>query len=129
MTENIQNTGITPEDEEKLGKIASRRTSFKIHFSIFLIANTFLWVVWFFLFKDKEEETFLTAILFLLIVWLLALILHYMIVYKWTRNYREKEFTSLKQQLLQQMNEIDSLKQKVENKKSEGNNTDNNLTD
>ncbi len=129
MTENIQNTGITPEDEEKLRKIASRRTSFKIHFSIFLIANTFLWVVWFFLFKDKEEETFLTAILFLLIVWLLALILHYMIVYKWTRNYREKEFTSLKQQLLQQMNEIDSLKQKVENKKSEGNNTDNNLTD
>ncbi len=129
MTENIQNTGITPEDEEKLRKIASRRTSFKIHFSIFLIANTFLWVVWFFLFKDKEEETFLTAILFLLIVWLLALILHYMIVYKWTRNYREKEFTSLKQQLLQQMNEIDSLKQEVENKKSEGNNTDNNLTD
>ena len=129
MTENIQNTGITPEDEEKLRKIASRRTSFKIHFSIFLIANTFLWVVWFFLFEDKEEETFLTAILFLLIVWLLALILHYMIVYKWTRNYREKEFTSLKQQLLQQMNEIDSLKQKVENKKSEGNNTDNNLTD
>lgn len=119
MTENIQNTGITPEDEEKLRKIASRRTSFKIHFSIFLIANTFLWVVWFFLFKDKEEETFLTAILFLLIVWLLALILHYMIVYKWTRNYREKEFTSLKQQLLQQMNEIDSLKQEVENKKSE----------
>ncbi len=129
MTENIQNTGITPEDEEKLRKIASRRTSFKIHFSIFLIANTFLWVVWFFLFKDKEEETFLTAILFLLIVWLLALILHYMIVYKWTRNYREKEFTSLKQQLLQQMNEIDSLKQEFENKKSEGNNTDNNLTD
>lgn len=101
---------ITPEEEAKLAKMAARRTSFKIHLAIFILANAFLWVVWYFLFKDSEDITFLKAILFLLIVWLLAIILHYMIVYKWTKSYKEKELTSLKKMRLMQLREIENLK-------------------
>ncbi len=101
---------ITPEEEAKLAKMAGRRTSFKIHLAIFILANAFLWVVWFFLFKGKEDTTFLKAILFVLIVWLLAVILHYMIVYKWTKSYKEKELSSLKKLRMRQIEEIERLK-------------------
>ena len=111
MEENNLNTPeISPEEERKLEKMAARRTSFKIHFAIFLIANAFLWVVWYFLFKGKEDTTFLKAILFVLIVWLLAVVLHYMIVYKWTKSYKEKELSSLKKRHMEHIREIENLK-------------------
>lgn len=118
MAENsTTNQALSPEEEAKLRKIASRRTSFKIHLAIFLLANTFLWVVWYFLFQGKDDKTFFTAILFLLIVWLLAIILHYMIVYKWTGNYKEKEFSALKQNLQKQIQEVENLKAELSSKK------------
>ena len=107
---------ITPEEEAKLAKMAARRTSFKIHLAIFILSNAFLWVVWYFLFKDSEDITFLKAILFLLIVWLLAVILHYMIVYKWTKSYKEKELTSLKKIRQRQLLEIENLKAEMAQK-------------
>lgn len=111
MAENNPNIPeITPEEEAKLAKMASRRTSFKIHLAIFILANAFLWVVWYFLFKGKEDITFLKAILFVLIVWLLAIILHYMIVYKWTKSYKEKELSSLRKLRMRQIEEIEQLK-------------------
>ena len=119
MEENKKNnTEISAEEEAKLAKMAARRVSFKIHLAIFVIANAFLWVVWYFLFKDSVENTFLMAILFVLIVWLLAIILHYMIVYKWTKSYKEKELTSLKKLRQQQLLEIENLK--AEMKQEEG---------
>ena len=111
MEENNPNIPeISPEEEAKLAKMAARRSSFKIHLAIFVLANAFLWVVWFFLFQGKEDTTFLMAILFVLIVWLLAVILHYMIVYKWTKSYKEKELSSLKKLRQQQLLEIERLK-------------------
>ena len=117
MAENNPNIPeITPEEEAKLAKMAARRTSFKIHLVIFILSNAFLWVVWYFLFKDSEDITFLKAILFLLIVWLLAIILHYMIVYKWTKSYKEKELTSLKKIRQRQLLEIENLKAEMAQK-------------
>lgn len=117
MAENNPNIpDITPEEEAKLAKMAARRTSFKIHLAIFILSNAFLWVVWYFLFKDSEDITFLKAILFLLIVWLLAIILHYMIVYKWTKSYKEKELTSLKKIRQRQLLEIENLKAEMAQK-------------
>lgn len=119
MAENNQNIPeISPEEAAKLAKMAARRTSFKIHLAIFILTNAFLWVVWYFLFKGKEDATFLKAILFLLIVWLLAIILHYMIVYKWTKSYKEKELTSLKKLRLRQLQEIENLKAEMAQKES-----------
>ena len=119
MEENKKNNAeISAEEEAKLAKMAARRVSFKIHLAIFVIANAFLWVVWYFLFRDSVENTFLMAILFVLIVWLLAIILHYMIVYKWTKSYKEKELTSLKKLRQQQLLEIENLK--AEMKQDEG---------
>ena len=99
-----------------MAKMAARRSSFKIHLAIFVLANAFLWVVWFFLFQGKEDTTFLMAILFVLIVWLLAVILHYMIVYKWTKSYKEKELSSLKKLRQQQLLEIERLKAEMSQK-------------
>ena len=119
MAENNQNIpDISPEEAAKLAKMAARRTSFKIHLAIFILANAFLWVVWYFLFRGKEDITFLKAILFLLIVWLLAIVLHYLIVYKWTKSYKEKELTSLKKLRLRQLQEIESLKAEMAQRKS-----------
>ncbi len=112
---NLNAPEISPEEERKLEKMAARRTSFKIHFAIFLIANAFLWVVWFFLFKGKEDATFLKAILFVLIVWLLAVDLHYMIVYKWTKTYKEKELSSLKKRHMEHLRESANLKAEMLN--------------
>ena len=111
MAENNPNIPeITPEEEAKLAKMASRRTGFKKHLAIFILLNAFLWVVWSFLFRDSEEKTFLMAILFVLIVWLLVLILHYLMVYKWTKSYKDKELNSLKKMRLKQLQEIENLK-------------------
>ena len=104
---------ITPEEEARLAKMASRRTGFKKHIAVFILLNAFLWVVWYFLFKDSEEKTFLMAILFVLIVWLLVVIFHYLIVYKWTKSHKEKELTSLKKKRLKQLREIESLKEEM----------------
>jgi hypothetical protein len=101
---------ITPEEEAKLARMASRRTGFKKHFAIFILVNAFLWVVWYFLFRDSEDNTFLMAILFVFLVWLLGIILHYMITYKWTKSYKDKELNSLKKMRLKQLQEIESLK-------------------
>ena len=114
--ENHNVPEITPEEEAKLARMASRRTGFKKHFAIFFLLNAFLWVVWYFLFRDSAENTFLMAILFVFIVWLLGIILHYMIVYKWTKSYKEKELTSLKKMRLRQLQEIESLKAEMAQK-------------
>ena len=117
MSENNPNIPeITPEEEAKLARMASRRTGFKKHFAIFLLVNIFLWVVWYFLFKDNTENTFLMAILFVFIVWLLGIILHYMIVYKWTKSYKDKELNSLKKMRLMQLQEIENLKAEMAQK-------------
>lgn len=111
MAENNPNIPeITPEEEAKLAKMAVRRTGFKKHLAIFILLNAFLWVVWSFLFRDSEDKTFLMAILFVLIVWLLVIILHYLMVYKWTKSYKDKELNSLKKMRLKQLQEIENLK-------------------
>ena len=107
---------ISPEEEAKLERMASRRTGFKKHFAIFFLVNAFLWVVWYFLFRDSAESTFLMAILFVFLVWFLGIALHYMIVYKWTKSYKEKELTSLKKMRLRQLQEIESLKAEMAQK-------------
>ena len=114
--ENHNIPEIAPEEEAKLARMASRRTGFKKHFAIFFLLNAFLWVVWYFLFRDSAENTFLMAILFVFIVWLLGIILHYMIVYKWTKSYKEKELTFLKKMRLRQLQEIESLKAEMARK-------------
>ena len=114
--ENHNIPEITPEEEAKLARMASRRTGFKKHFAIFFLLNAFLWVVWYFLFRASAENTFLMAILFVFIVWLLGIILHYMIVYTWTKSYKEKELTSLKKMRLRQLQEIESLKAEMARK-------------
>ena len=119
---NPNNPEITPEEEAKLVRMASRRTGFKKHFAIFILVNAFLWLVWYFVFRPGEEtkagddKTFLMAIVFVLLVWLLVIILHYLLVYKWTKSYKDKELNSLKKMRLKQLQEIEELKAEMASK-------------
>ena len=127
MAENNPNIPeITPEEEAKLEKMASRRTGFKKHLAIFILVNAFLWLVWYFVFRPGEEskagdnKTFLMAILFVLLVWLLVIILHYLMAYKWTKSYKEKELNSLKKMRLKQLQEMEDLKAEMAPKEESG---------
>ncbi|MDL2297240.1 2TM domain-containing protein [Bacteroidales bacterium OttesenSCG-928-B11] len=97
--------------EEKLAKKASKRAGFKIHAGIYILVNLFFWVIWIFLFRGNEDKTFFNAVLFLSIAWLIALIAHYLIVYKWNKSMVEKELDSLKKEMKQKEKELEKIKE------------------
>lgn len=115
---NIKNNLITPDEgpgteEEKLYKKASRRAGFKIHLMIFLLVEILFWVVWFFLFRGGQDATSakaLNALLLLSIVWLIIVIAHYLMVYKWNKSLVEKELEKLKKENKAQREELEKLK-------------------
>lgn len=79
-------------------KIASKRVGFKIHSTIFVIVMLMLWLVWFFVFKKdtpNADTTFLKAIIFVTCFWILILISHYLIVFKWNKTLIEKEIKKI----------------------------------
>lgn len=83
---------------DKIYKTASKRVGFKIHLTIFVLVNLFLWVIWFFTFRKHEElnPVMLNAFLFISIAWLIAVVAHYMIVYKWNKSLIDKEVEKMK---------------------------------
>lgn len=86
--------------EEKLVKRASKRAGFKIHVGIFILVNLFFWVIWYFVFRGNDaEKTGLNAVLFLSIAWLIAIVGHYFIVYKWNKSLLDKELIELKKEI------------------------------
>lgn len=77
-------------------KKAKKRVHFKIHFGFYFLILTFLWLVWFFIFKKNSAETlFLESILFLTLAWTLVLIGHYLYSYKWNNTLVENEIKNL----------------------------------
>lgn len=106
--------------EAKLYKKASLRVGFKIHLSIFFLANLMLWVIWYFIFRGGEDPTSakaFNAVLFVSIVWFIIIIAHYLIAYQWSKPLVEKELIHLKQKLID--NESKSEKEKQEPEKEE----------
>ncbi len=77
---------------------ARQRVSFRIHLTIYILVNLFIWNIWYFFFGGKEEgihDQDLPTIFAITFCWLLAIILHYLIVFKWKRKMVEKEMKKL----------------------------------
>lgn len=101
-------------DELSLYKKASRRAGFKMHAGIFILANLLLWVVWFFVFRNSDSivrSQTGNAILFFSIAWLIVIIAHFLIVYKWNKSMVEKELENLKKELREKERELKNLKE------------------
>jgi len=58
--ENTDNEGVTEQAEidKSIYNRAKKRVSFKIHLTVYLLVNAFFWLLWYFLFKGKEDPTF-----------------------------------------------------------------------
>ena len=93
-------------DNELVIKTAKKRVVFKKHATIYILVNLLLWVLFFFLFKGKEDPTFFNIILFIFITWTIVIIGHYFYAMKWNKEMLEKEIeTIMKESSLQQENE------------------------
>jgi len=86
-------------------KTAKKRVQFKKHVTVFILVNLFLWIVFLFLFRDKEDKTFLQINLFILLSWAIILVGHYFYAIKWNKKMVEKEVQSLIKETMEQKQE------------------------
>ncbi|HOF16780.1 MAG TPA: 2TM domain-containing protein [Bacteroidales bacterium] len=97
------------DDEKKLYKIAKKRAAFRIHLSIYLLVILFFWLIWYFLFAGKEDNTFLLLTLAITLFWLLFIIAHYLFAFKWNKSIVEKEIKRLEKK----EKKLEALKEKL----------------
>jgi hypothetical protein len=81
--------------DEIILKAAKKRVGFKKHLTIYLLINLFLWILFFFLFKGKENGTFFNFILFIFLTWTILIVGHYYYAIKWNKKMLEKEVQNL----------------------------------
>lgn len=95
---------------------AKQRVNFKIHITIFVLIMAIVWLIWGFIFKGSENQTFYKCLLFVTLIWGIFLIAHYLIVYKWNKSLIDKELEKLVNQENKKLEEIKRLKnQNTEN--------------
>ena len=109
---------ISAEETAQMLNVADKRVHFKVHITIFIVINAIMWALWFTLFNAiVTSETIRAAILKVFIcvtlVWLLLLILHYCIAYKWNKTFVEKELKKMRNMHEKQLKEIEKLKAKI----------------
>ncbi len=116
--EKIISEIISPEEEARMINVSKVRVIFKIHIAVFLVLNLIIWALWFTLFDAVVTDAYTSNIILkvslcITIVWLLIVILHYCIAYKWSRTFIEKELSRLKKQRAKQLAEIEKIKAKI----------------
>ena len=90
-------------DKDLIVKIAKKRVAFKKHATVYILVNLLLWVLFFFLFKQRDpEHTFLYSFLFISLVWGILLTGHYFYAIKWNKKMVEKEVQSLIKESMEQ---------------------------
>ena len=104
--------------------VSKIRVIFKIHIAVFLVLNLIIWALWFTLFDAVVTDAYTSNIILkvslcITIVWLLIVILHYAIAYRWGKTFVEKELSRLKKQRAKQLKEIETLKAKIAETKNQ----------
>jgi len=122
---NINET-ISTEEEASMINASKSRVIFKIHLTIFLVLNLIIWALWFTLFNAVVTDPYISnsilkAFLCVTLVWLLIVILHYLIAYKWNKTFVEKELAKIKKQRAKQLKEIEKIKAKIAEAKQQQN--------
>ncbi len=119
MDEEVKTPEIPVEEENKMRNVATARVKFKVHLSIFVIVNLILWVLFFTLFSAVVTDpniynAILKVFICVTVVWLLLVIGHYCIAYKWNKTFVEKELKKLKKQRAKQLAQIEKLKAEIQ---------------
>lgn len=112
----MENTLNQENGLDLLYRKAKKRVGFKVHFVVYLLILAFLWVVWFFIFKENSDSLFMKAILFLTITWTIVLIGHYFYAFKWNSSLVENEIRILVKQWESKQNTNDPISQLVKEK-------------
>lgn len=116
------------ESESQIAKRARKHIGFKIHLCIYVLVIAFFWLLWFFIFKNQtngENSVFLKLSWAVTLFWLLFIIMHYLVSYKWNKSYLEKEIARMKEKhkkLLKQLDEIKAMTDDVEKSISQSEN-------
>ena len=118
MEENtdIQKEIATTEEEVQITKTANARRAFFIHLSIFILSIAIIWILWYLLhnaFRPDLTGGLLKICLCFTLLWLIAVIFHYLIAFKWTRTHAEKEVSKLRKRRDKQIEEIRALKEEI----------------
>ena len=122
--DNLTNENISVEEEARMINVSKIRVIFKIHIAVFLVLNLIIWALWFTLFDAVVTDAYTSNIILkvslcITIVWLLIVILHYAIAYRWGKTFVEKELSRLKKQRAKQLKEIETLKAKIAETKNQ----------
>lgn len=122
--DNLTNENISVEEEARMINVSKIRVIFKIHIAVFLVLNLIIWALWFTLFDAVVTDAYTSNIILkvslcITIVWLLIVILHYAIAYRWGKTFVEKELSRLKKQRTKQLKEIETLKAKIAETKNQ----------
>ena len=103
------------QEEQTLRKKAQKRVNFKIHFTVFILANLLIWLFWFFIFSNMDDGVFrqatLNTLLFVSLVWTICIFAHYLLIYKWNKSYVEKEIVRLKKEQEKKEKELEEIKE------------------
>ena len=144
MEENEKITATSPEtpttpnvsvdEEAKMQNVAASRMRFRVHFGLFVLINLIIWVLYFTLFSAVVTDRDIKAAILKVFVcvtaaWLLVLILHYCIAFKWNKTLVEKELARIRKQRSRQLKKIEELKaavQKDENREKKAENSKSN---
>lgn len=81
--------------DPEIWKSAQERAGFKMHFVIFFIVIAFMWVVWAFIGYINDWAYSHMWPVYPMLGWALALLLHYLFVYKWKKKITVKEYERL----------------------------------
>lgn len=95
----ITNTVEESKEEKALRKKAKRRVNMRVHFTIFVLVNLILWLLYFFLFKESSLGSgMLKFCLGLTLIWAVIVYAHYLVVFKWGNRSVDKEVKKLRKQ-------------------------------
>jgi energy-coupling factor transporter transmembrane protein EcfT len=83
--------------DDEIRKEARSIVNFKIHFTIFILSNVFIWVLSIFLYY-YFQTSFIWSV-FPTLIWLTIIIFHYFYVYKWNKKQIEKQYIKLVEKL------------------------------
>jgi hypothetical protein len=95
---NFMSYQPAPQDKDpQLWHLAHRRASFKYHLGIYIVMNSFFWVVWYFTSEATTRNGWPWPV-WPTIGWGIGLLFHYLGAYVYPKsNAIEKEYEKLKQ--------------------------------
>lgn len=110
---------VNVEEEAKMQNVAASRMRFRIHLGLFVLINLIIWVLYFTLFNAIVTDysikwAILKVFICITLAWLLLVILHYCIAFKWNKTLVEKELSRIKKQRNKQLKKIEELKAQIQ---------------